>query len=121
MADPEFEPVRILADGARLGEAAGIRFVVRLDGISRDAFAVRFRGRVHAYVNSCRHQARNLDFGDARFFDQGRDALVCCHHGARYAPESGACVDGPCEGAALTPLRVEERGAELWCVGRAAG
>ena len=45
------------------------------------------------------------------------DALVCCHHGARYHPESGVCFEGPCVGARLTGLRVEERDGALWCVG----
>ena len=113
-----FEPLLVLPDARRLGEASGVRFSVTLEGISRDAFAVRWRGRVHAYVNSCRHQMRNLDFGDAHFFDEACDALVCCHHGARYRPDTGECVEGPCAGAALTPLGVEERGGALWCTGR---
>ena len=113
-----FEPVRILPDARRLGETAGVRFVVILDGVSRDAFAVRWRGRVHAWVNTCRHQGLALDFGDAHFFDEACDALVCCHHGARYGPDTGECVAGPCVGARLTPLVVEERDGALWCVGR---
>ena len=64
-----------------------------------------------------RHELMNLDFGDARFFDDDYDALVCCHHGARYRPETGECMCGPCEGGRLTALRLEERGAEVWCVG----
>jgi nitrite reductase/ring-hydroxylating ferredoxin subunit len=115
--DDRMEPVRVLPEAKRLGEGQGARFVVMLDGVSRDAFAVRWKGGLHAYVNSCRHQARNLDFGDAHFFDDAYDALVCCHHGARYAPDTGACVDGPCEGGRLTALALELRGAELWCVG----
>jgi len=111
--------VRIVA-AASLHEGDGVRFRVVLDGLARDAFAVRWRGRVHAYVNACRHQSRPLDFGDARFFDEAFDALVCCHHGARYAPDTGRCVDGPCAGGALTPLAIEERGGDLWCTGRAA-
>ena len=118
MADTEFQPVRILAETARLGETAGVRFSVSLDGVVRDAFAVRWRGRIYAYLNSCRHQALNLDFGDAHFFDEAADALVCCHHGARYAPGSGVCLEGPCEGGALTRLAVEERDGALWCLGR---
>ena len=88
-----------------------------LEGIERDAFAVRFRGRVHAYLNSCRHQALQLDFGDAHFFDEAYDALVCCHHGARYDPASGRCLDGPCAGGALTMLLIEEREGGVWCLG----
>ncbi len=111
--------------GVRIGPAAtlrdgdGVRFRIVLDGVDRDAFAVRWRDRVFAYVNSCRHESLPLDFGDAHFFDEGFHALVCCHHGARYAPDTGRCVEGPCEGASLTALAVEERGGVLWCTGRA--
>ena len=116
MSPRQLEPTRILEDARRLREGDGIRFLVRLDGIEHPAFAVRYRGRCHAYLNVCRHQSLQLDFGDARFFDDAYDALVCCHHGARYRPESGECVDGPCAGARLTPLALEERAGELWCV-----
>jgi nitrite reductase/ring-hydroxylating ferredoxin subunit len=118
MTEPiPFQPVRILADARRLREGDGARFELRVDGVARDAFVVRFRGRAYAYVNSCRHQSLPLDFGDARFFDDDYDALVCCHHGARYRPETGECVAGPCAGGRLTPLRVEQRDGALWCVG----
>jgi nitrite reductase/ring-hydroxylating ferredoxin subunit len=109
--------IRVLGDARRLGEGQGVRFQIRVDGVEREAFAVRWRGTVHGYVNQCRHQGLPLDFGDARFFDDSYDALVCCHHGARYRPDSGECFDGPCVGGRLTPLRFEERGAELWCLG----
>ena len=111
----------VLPVAARLSEVEGVRFTLRLDGLPRDAFAVRWRGRPYAYLNTCRHQGLNLDFGDAHFFDEARDALVCCHHGARYDPASGACAGGPCAGGALTALILEERGGALWCVGVAGG
>lgn len=114
---PPFLPVRVMPEARRLGETAGIRFVVVVDGVSCDAFAVRHRGRLHAYLNRCRHQSLPLDFGDARFFDEACDALVCTHHGARYRPETGECVAGPCRGARLTPLALEVRDGALWCVG----
>src|SRR5262245_23553571 len=93
--EPTVAAVRVLADARRLEEGAGARFSVTVDGIRRDAFVVRWRGALHAYLNTCRHELMNLDFGDARFFDDDYDALVCCHHGARYRPDSGACIDGP--------------------------
>lgn len=110
--------VRIAA-AAALRDGDGVRFRVVLDGLKHDAFAVRWRGQVRAYVNACRHQGLPLDFGDARFFDEAFDALVCCHHGARFDPGTGRCVEGPCEGASLTALAVEERDGVLWCTGRA--
>jgi len=113
-----FEAVRVLADTRRLGEGQGVRFRVTLDGVSREAFAVRWKGGLYAYLNSCRHESLPLDFGDAHFLDEAADALVCVHHGARYQPETGACAAGPCAGGALTALALEARDRELWCVGR---
>jgi len=107
--------IKILDDSRRLGEMGGLRFTVTRDGVSYDAFAVRWRGQVYAYLNVCRHESLQLDFGDAHFFDEEADALVCCHHGARYRPDTGVCFNGPCEGARLTPLEVEERDGALWC------
>lgn len=113
-------PQRVLADARALGECRAVRFTIVLDGVSRDALAVRWRGVARAYVNACPHQRRNLDFGDAHVFDETADALVCTHHGARFHPDDGACFEGPCAGAALTALAVEERDGALWCLGRLA-
>lgn len=118
--DPLFDPVRILPSGRTLSEGEGRRFTVRLHGIERDAFAVGHRGRMYAYLNTCRHQSQNLDFGDGHFFDEAFDALVCCHHGARYEVATGVCVEGPCRGARLTALVLETREDGLWCAGVAA-
>ncbi len=112
-------PLRIHERAARLGEGQSVRFTCVVEGVSRDAFAVRFGGKLLAYLNTCRHQLKLLDFGDGHFFDDTYDALVCVHHGARYAPASGVCVAGPCIGSRLTPLALEERDGALWCVGLA--
>jgi nitrite reductase/ring-hydroxylating ferredoxin subunit len=117
---PGDTPLRLPPEAALLREGAGLRFRVVLDGVEWPAFAVRYRGQVYAYLNTCRHQGLELDFGDGRFFDEAYDALVCCHHGARYRPDSGQCVEGPCLGARLTALQLEQREGALWCIGRAA-
>lgn len=108
--------VRIAALPLRLPPGAAVTFEVRLDGIEEQGFVIRWEGAWRAYVNRCRHHSLPLDFGDARLFDADMDALVCCHHGARYRPADGVCVAGPCVGARLTPLVVEERDGALWCV-----
>lgn len=51
--------------------------------------------RAFAYHNECPHQGRNLDYAPGRFLVRdGR--LVCAHHGATFAVDSGACLGGPC-------------------------
>lgn len=106
----------ILKDATRLREGGGLRFQATLHGVPRDAFVVRFKGALYAYVNTCRHQSLPLDFGDARFFDDTFDAIVCCQHGARYRPETGECFEGPCAGARLTSLSIEVRDGAIWRV-----
>ena len=93
-----------LADGGR-----GLRFAIRRPGAEVQAFAIRFHGIVHAYVNSCAHQDIELDWLPAAFFDAEDEHLICATHGALYAPDTGGCVDGPCRGARLTRIPVRER------------
>jgi nitrite reductase/ring-hydroxylating ferredoxin subunit len=87
----------------------GVRFEVEYFGEPAPAFAVRYRGRAHAYLNRCAHVAMELDWQEGVFFgSDGRD-LVCATHGAVYDPSSGRCLGGPCNRGALVKLRIEER------------
>lgn len=87
----------------------GVRFVVQRGGQGVAAFAVRYRGKVYAYINRCAHVAVELDWQPGRFFDSDGLYLICATHGALYRPESGACVEGPCRGGRLEMLPVVER------------
>lgn len=86
----------------------GVRFVVQRGGQGVAAFAVRYRGKVYAYINRCAHVAVELDWQPGRFFDSDGLYLICATHGALYRPESGACVEGPCRGGRLEMLPVVE-------------
>ena len=77
------------------------------------AFAVRFHGRIHAWVNRCPHQRTELDWEPGEVFSADGHHLVCASHGAHFEPDSGRCVAGPCRGAALQDLVLEERDGEL--------
>ncbi len=88
----------------------GVRFEVS-GGVS--AFAVRFEGRVRAFLNQCAHVPVELDWQPGRFFDDSGRYLICATHGATYQPEDGRCVAGPCRGRSLTILMCEERGARV--------
>ena len=93
--------VRDLIEGGR-----GVRFAVSMaDGVL-PAFAIRYHGVVHAYLNRCAHQAVQLDWNEGDFFSLDQEFLVCATHGARYHPASGACAGGRCNGKGLTALAV---------------
>jgi nitrite reductase/ring-hydroxylating ferredoxin subunit len=92
----------------------GVRFDVECEGEDVPAFAIRYGGRVYAYVNRCAHIAMELDWTPGKFFDVDGEHLICSTHGALYAPESGACRGGPCRGAALNPLDVFEADGKIY-------
>jgi len=104
---------RVIGAGAALVDGGpGLRFAVGPAGAALPAFAIRYRGRVHAYANRCAHQDIELDWLPGAFFDADGNHLVCAMHGALYAPDTGLCVDGPCRGARLTRIPVRERAAD---------
>ena len=87
----------------------GVRFEVQLRGIRQPAFAIRFEGVAHAYVNRCAHVGVELDWMPGKFFDSEGLLLLCSSHGALYDPATGECLGGPCRGGGLEKLAVEER------------
>jgi nitrite reductase/ring-hydroxylating ferredoxin subunit len=111
------EGERIICASAALEERGrGVRFKVREGGGDAPAFAVRYQGRVYAYINRCAHVPVEMDWTDGDFFDYSKLYLICSTHGAMYLPESGLCVQGPCPGKRLTPLAVEERDGNILLV-----
>ena len=104
-------PAEALADGG-----AGVRFTVEINTRQVGAFAVRFDGAVHGYLNQCAHVPMELDWQEGQFFESSGLYLICATHGAMYEPDSGLCVGGPCRGAALVKLRIEEREGKVFWV-----
>lgn len=105
---------RLCASAELVDGGPGLRFEVVKGASAQAAFAVRHRGRVHAYINRCAHVGVELDWEPGAFFDASKLYLICATHGARYAPESGRCFAGPCKGGALEPVAVEERAGAVY-------
>jgi nitrite reductase/ring-hydroxylating ferredoxin subunit len=99
------------ADLADLGD--GVRFEVNVGGRPEPAFAVRYRGRVYAYLNRCAHMPMELDWKAGKFFDVWGLHLICSTHGATYAPDTGRCLRGPCFEEGLISVPVEERNGRV--------
>lgn len=114
MADGE----RLICASAALRDSGdGARFEIEYFGARAPAFAVRYQGRVHAYLNRCAHVAMELDWRAGQFFDLAGHDLICSTHGATYAAANGRCLGGPCNGAPLVRLRVEERNGGVYYLG----
>ncbi|MDB5890613.1 MAG: Rieske (2Fe-2S) protein [Polaromonas sp.] len=78
------------------------------------AFAVRYQGAVHAYLNRCTHVAMELDWQANRVFDASGDWLLCASHGAAYRPDTGQCAGGPCQGGLVKITLSEAAGVVYW-------
>lgn len=95
-------------------EGKTIKFSFKRGERPLEGFVGRFKGKLFAYENTCRHIPISLDYGDNRFFTNKGDALMCQTHGAVYEPDTGLCTRGPCAGASLFPLAVVEEDGVLW-------
>lgn len=94
------------------GEA--VPFDVVYAGQTCRAFAIRFDGQVHAYLNRCTHVAMELDWQPNRVFDDSGQWLVCASHGAEFRPDTGECAGGPCQGGLVKIDTVEAADVVYW-------
>jgi len=96
-----------VVDGIEEG-GKGLRFDVKSEqGELIPAFIVHFDYQYFAYLNRCGHIAVQLDYMPGEFFSDDGQSLICATHGAEYAPDTGACLGGPCYGVGLDPLEIE--------------
>jgi nitrite reductase/ring-hydroxylating ferredoxin subunit len=111
---PAAEPQRLCAS-ADLAER-GTAFVFDVLHFRQRArgFVMRYDGAVVGYLNRCLHVPTEMDWQQGEFLDSAKEFIICSIHGAVYEPKSGRCAGGPCGRGALTSLRVEERGGEVY-------
>jgi nitrite reductase/ring-hydroxylating ferredoxin subunit len=115
-------PQRVILPSADLAEGGrGARFDWAPAGGAGKAFAIRFDGRALAYVNRCPHLGVELDWEPGEFFEETGLYLVCSTHGAIFDPSTGLCVAGPCRGARLEAIAVEERDGLVQLVDESPG
>jgi nitrite reductase/ring-hydroxylating ferredoxin subunit len=97
---------------AERGNAVG--FDVLLWRQPTRGFALRFDGRVVAYLNRCAHVPTEMDWQPGEFLDADKRHIVCSIHGATYEPASGRCIGGPCDRGRLMAIEVSERDGQVY-------
>jgi len=103
------------ADLLERGE--GVPFEVLYHAQHCHAFAIRYQGQAHAYLNRCSHVSMEMDYQPNHFFDSSAEWLMCATHGALYDPRTGRCRMGPCRGG-LIKIDVDEAdGVVHWHTG----
>lgn len=112
---PSVRQAQLLCESEQLAERGrAVSFDVMFEGEPMRAFALRFEGRVVAFLNRCAHVAAEMDWQPDEFLDADRELIVCAIHGATYDPRSGRCAGGPCGRARLTALDVDERRGKVY-------
>ena len=109
------QPLRLCASVDLTEKGKALVFDVLQWGQPARAFALRFDGRVVAYLNRCLHVPTEMDWLPGEFLDADRMFIVCSIHGAQYQPTTGRCAGGPCGQGALSPIEtVEQDGEVAW-------
>jgi nitrite reductase/ring-hydroxylating ferredoxin subunit len=106
--------VDLCASGDLVSAGPAVPFDVMYLGQTSRAFAVRYQGQVHAYLNRCTHVPMELDWQPNQVFDHSGHWLLCATHGAVYRPETGACAGGPCRGGLVKIQLSEREGRVSW-------
>ena len=114
------EPLPLCASGELIEKGNAFVFDVLHYREPARAFALRFEGKVVAYLNRCVHVPTELDWQPGEFLDGGKEFILCSIHGAAYEPRHGKCIGGPCGRGGLTPIAAEERDGEVWWLPTAA-
>ena len=115
MPEPAPDGAVHLCAGAELAEAGtAVVFDVLLWRRPARAFALRFEGRVVAWLNRCAHVPTEMDGRPGEFLDAERRFIVCSMHGAVYEPATGRCIAGPCAGQRLMRVDVVERDGQVY-------
>lgn len=107
-------PVSLCQSEALQEGGAAVPFDVMFESEAQRAFAIRYEGRAHAYLNRCAHVPVEMDFQPDQFFDDSGQWLLCASHGAAYAPDTGACAGGPCQGGLVRVGMSERDGQVFW-------
>ncbi|HEX7439587.1 MAG TPA: Rieske 2Fe-2S domain-containing protein [Caldimonas sp.] len=109
-------PQRLCASGDLAEKGRAVVFdVLEYDQPVR-AFALRYEGRVVAYLNRCIHVPAEMDWQPGEFLDSEREFILCANHGATYEPLTGRCASGPCGRGRLSVVEVEEREGQVYWI-----
>ena len=111
---PRAEPQALCASAALEEKGLAVVFDVLQYRQPARAFALRFDGRVVAYLNRCVHVPAEMDWQPGAFLDSKREFIICSTHGAVYEPLTGRCAGGPCGRGRLTMIEAEERDGQVY-------
>ena len=97
-----------------LSSPGSASFPVQGPGGPDEIFLIRRDQRITAWLNRCPHAGSPLDWLPGQFLDLEQRYIQCATHDARFHPEDGRCVSGPCVGQFLQAVEVALRDDGVW-------
>jgi nitrite reductase/ring-hydroxylating ferredoxin subunit len=71
----------------------------------------------YGFENACPHQGSRLDTVAGEFLDEDGNFITCGKHHAQFDLDNGHCFIGPCQGKALTPIKLVPRHSDYdWLI-----
>ena len=99
-------PIQLLCQDHELSEGQARGFLPDEDGNDR-LFIVRHRGVLNAWRNACPHvDGAPMAWKRNAYLSPDGTQVMCHAHGARFEPDSGLCVHGPCQGQSLQRVNI---------------
>jgi nitrite reductase/ring-hydroxylating ferredoxin subunit len=91
-------------------------FSTDITGANQEVFVVNEQGHFFGYINSCPHTGAPLEWMPNQFLSLDKQSIQCSLHGARFTIDEGFCIQGPCAGQGLTPIKLEiTNNIIYWC------
>lgn len=96
-----------LCDARALEEGRAQGFLPDVDG-NDCLFIIRHQGALYAWRNACPHMAgAPMAWKRHAYLSPDGQHIMCYAHGARFEPDTGLCVQGPCRGQYLKRVNLE--------------
>ena len=108
--------IHLLSNDAALSVNETRELEVILGEQKYDGFMVYVNAQLFCYINSCPHMGATLNWNPNQFLDSNQEFIQCSLHGALFEKHTGLCVLGPCVGAKLIALEVENRNGDWYLI-----
>jgi nitrite reductase/ring-hydroxylating ferredoxin subunit len=95
-----------LADIADISANKWYEFSLKTNKVLVSVMIYQNNGEIIAFKNSCPHQGRRMDYMAGKFLLTQNGNIVCPAHGAEFNAHTGLCINGPCLGQSLEPIKV---------------
>ncbi len=94
---------------SELHEGMSHLFTFVKDDERHEAFVIRFKSEIRAYLNLCPHAGEPIAEKNQSAFNSDKRYLLCREHFALFDPETGKCVSGPCPIADLYKIAIVQQ------------